>query len=67
MFIEGRHKRKNQTTFPVEVSIKYILQNERNYIVAVARDISERKQAENELRASEDKFKSHKEGELKKN
>ncbi len=43
---EGRYRRKDETTFFVEISLKYVIQKERNYILAVARDISERKLAE---------------------
>ena len=53
MFQEGVYRRKDGTTFPVEVSIKNILKEEINYIVATARDITERKQAEIALRLSE--------------
>ncbi|MHC4738161.1 MAG: ATP-binding protein [Planctomycetota bacterium] len=43
---EGRYRRKDATTFFVEISLKYVVQKEKNYIIAVARDISERKMAE---------------------
>ena len=43
---EGRYRRKDETNFFVEISLKYVVQKERNYIIAVARDISERKLAE---------------------
>jgi len=43
---EGRYKRKDATSFFVETSLKYVIQKERNYIIAVARDITERKLAE---------------------
>jgi PAS domain S-box-containing protein len=46
MILEGQHKRKNGTTFPVEVNVRYIVEQERDYMVAVARDITERKRAE---------------------
>jgi len=39
---ESFHKRKNGTAFPVEVNIKYV-SLDRDYIVAVSRDISERR------------------------
>lgn len=44
--IQGRHRRKDGTTFFVETSLKLLSQEKRDYIVAVARDITERKQAE---------------------
>ena len=49
-FLEGLHKRKDGTTFPVELSLKYITQDKKNYIVAVARDITQRKKVEERLR-----------------
>jgi PAS domain S-box-containing protein len=49
MVLEGAHKRKDGTTFPVEVSVKYLAQDKKHYLVAVARDITERKQIEAEL------------------
>lgn len=39
---ESVHKRKNGTAFPVEVNMKYV-SLDRDYIVAVVRDITERK------------------------
>ena len=53
--IEGRHRRKDGSEFPVEVSLKYI-QLGREYVLSIARDITERKQIERALRASEEKF-----------
>ena len=50
---ESVHRRKDGTTFPVEVTIKP-LRLDRAYYVAVARDISERKRAQEELRESEE-------------
>jgi PAS domain S-box-containing protein len=49
---ESLHRRKDGSTFPVEVSIKQV-QLERVYRVSVARDITERKQAEQALRDSQ--------------
>ncbi len=45
---ESIHRRKNGTTFPVEVNIK-IVRLDRDYIVSVVRDITERKTAEENL------------------
>ena len=45
---EGIHKRKDNSTFPVEVNIKYV-QLDRDYLVTVVRDITERKQAEEKI------------------
>jgi PAS domain S-box-containing protein len=52
---EGVHRRKDGSTFPVEISMK-LVQLGRNYVVAVCRDISQRKRAEADLRASEDQY-----------
>jgi len=43
--VSGRHRRKDGSTFPVEVNARYINLN-RGYMVAVVRDITERKLAE---------------------
>jgi formate hydrogenlyase transcriptional activator len=52
---EGRHQRKDGSAFPVEISLR-LVELERTYIVALSRDISERKQAEETLRESEDRY-----------
>jgi PAS domain S-box-containing protein len=44
----GLHRRKDGSTFPVEVNITYVRLNH-DYIVAVVRDVTERKRAEEEL------------------
>jgi PAS domain S-box-containing protein len=46
--IESQHRRKDGSTFPVEINIKYI-QLDRAYAVAVVRDITERRLAEGTL------------------
>lgn len=46
--VEGRHRRKDGSTFPVETALNFI-RLERDYIVAVVRDITERKQAQQRL------------------
>ncbi|MBF0506924.1 MAG: PAS domain S-box protein [Nitrospirae bacterium] len=56
VLFEGRHKRKNGTTFPVEVNVKYVSEKGREYIIAVARDITKRKAIEQDLRKSEETF-----------
>lgn len=43
------HRRKDGTTFPVEVSVKCV-RLDRDYVVAVVRDITDRKRAEQERR-----------------
>ncbi len=49
------HHRKDGSTFPVEASLK-LVRLDRDYIVTVSRDISERKRAEEALRSSEDQY-----------
>ncbi|MHC4364323.1 MAG: sensor histidine kinase [Planctomycetota bacterium] len=46
IIIQGSHKRKNGTTFPVEMSLKLVSQAKTDYIIAITRDITERKRAE---------------------
>jgi PAS domain S-box-containing protein len=46
---ESRQRRKDGTTFPVEVSLKKV-QLERSYIVTIVRDITERKRSESRFR-----------------
>lgn len=43
---ETAHRRKNGTTFPVEVSINYIIEEGSAYLIGIVRDISERKEQE---------------------
>ena len=45
LVIEGRHRRKDGSEFPVEVSLGYV-QLDRAYVVSVVRDITTRKHAE---------------------
>jgi len=47
--IVGRHRRKDGSTFPSEVNIQYVHLN-RDYLVAVVRDITERLQTEESQR-----------------
>lgn len=55
MICEVVHRRKDGSTFPVEVSLKRV-DLDRSYLVAVSRDISDRKRAEEALRDSEDRY-----------
>ncbi len=48
VIMEGEHRRKDGTTFPIEINVRFIIEAKRNYMVAVARDITERKKAEND-------------------
>lgn len=51
--IESQHQRKDGSRFPVEVNATYV-RLERDYFLAVVRDITERQQAEAELRRHRD-------------
>ncbi len=54
---ETQHRRKDGTIFPVEVNANYV-RLERDYILAVVRDITERKQMEKERERLEGQFRS---------
>ena len=48
--MEGLHKRKDGSVFPVEVNLNILVIGQKKYMMAVVRDITERKRAEEELR-----------------
>ncbi|MEO0470623.1 MAG: PAS domain S-box protein [Bacteroidota bacterium] len=54
----GRHKRKDGSTYPVEVNMGYVDMQEHKYLVGVARDITERLYSEEALRQSEQKYRT---------
>jgi len=56
VMLEERQRRKDGTTVPVEVNINFISFEEGDYLVAIIRDITERRQSEETLRASEKRY-----------
>jgi PAS domain S-box-containing protein len=46
--VQGRQRRKDGSTFPVEVNVRYV-RLKRDYVVAVVRDITERRNLEEQL------------------
>lgn len=48
--VESQHRRKDGSLFPVEVNVTHV-QLDRSYIVAVIRDITDRRQRERELQS----------------
>jgi prevent-host-death family protein len=53
---EGRHRRKDGSTFPVEVSIFFLRYGGEEMICSLSRDITERRAAEDARRESEDRL-----------
>ena len=49
LIFEGRHRRKDGSIFPVEISLKRVVYNGKRYHLAMARNIEERKKYEEEL------------------
>jgi formate hydrogenlyase transcriptional activator len=54
--VEGLHVRKDGSSFPAEVRLGLLEEGGRMLCIALARDITERKEAEAALRASEERF-----------
>jgi len=54
--IDGTHRRKDGTSFPVEMHAGLFSLGERQLVLALARDITERKRQEDALRAARDEL-----------
>jgi len=52
----SEHTRRDKTTFPIEVSSNYFEYEGVGYSLAISRDVTERKKAENEIKEREEKF-----------
>ncbi|NGM69002.1 PAS domain S-box protein [Natronolimnobius sp. AArcel1] len=54
---DGEHRRQDGTTFPVEVNASYV-DLEQTYILAMVRDVTERRQRERKLEESERRYRT---------
>lgn len=58
LILECDQRRKDGTTFTVELNIKYVSHNESNYLIVVVRNITDRKSVEIKLQESEEMYRS---------
>lgn len=49
VIFEGTHRRKDGSVFPVETDVKFVSLEKKNYMIAIVRDVSKRKSAEENL------------------
>ncbi|MFQ5704498.1 MAG: PAS domain-containing protein [Gemmatimonadales bacterium] len=54
----GSHRRRNGTSFPVEVAISRVSFGESEYMLTVARECTDRRRAEEALHESEDRYRA---------
>jgi PAS domain S-box-containing protein len=58
IIIQSQHKCKDGTRFFAETSLRFVKEDREDYVIAIARDVTERKKAEDELRQSQELLKS---------
>src|SRR5215210_894122 len=56
--LEGTHRRKDGSTFPVEIRVGVFEADERPLMLALVRDISGRREAEKKIRETEDRYRT---------
>ncbi|HZX21678.1 MAG TPA: PAS domain S-box protein [Clostridia bacterium] len=54
LFYESLHTRKDGTTFPTEISVKGVYMGGEQILTSIVRDVTERKNAEQELKAAKE-------------
>ena len=52
LIFEGLHRHRDGSLFPVEINVTYV-HLDRDYLLAVVRDITERKQLENQFQQAQ--------------
>ncbi len=62
LVLEGHHRKKDGNIFPIEISVKLVKYKRKEYIVAIARDISIRKQKEEQQKLTQAIFENTAEG-----
>jgi PAS domain S-box-containing protein len=56
--LEGVHRRKDGTTFPVEIRVGVFESEDRPLMLALARDVSERREVEEKIRETEARYRT---------